>query len=117
MAFEWRVQEPVGDSLVMYVHVVHDGVALIAQRDAVPGNGLLPIEGWRPGETVRDPFALLLPPSLPAGEYEIRVGIYDATTGMRYRLVGPPGGTYVVIRQFEYPPAPMPGVQDAGAQA
>ena len=99
MAFDWRIQEPVSDSLVMFVHL-GDDVELVAQRDAVPGNGLFPVEDWRPGELVRDQFALLLPPTLPAGEYEIRVGIYDSTTSMRHSLIEPEGGTYVVVRQM-----------------
>jgi hypothetical protein len=99
MAFDWRIQEPVSDSLVMFVHL-GDDVELVAQRDAVPGNGIFPVEDWKPGELVRDQFALLLPPTLPAGEYEIRVGIYDSTTLMRYSLIEPEGGTYVVVRQM-----------------
>jgi hypothetical protein len=99
MAFDWRVQEPVSDPLVMFVHL-RDGAELIAQRDAVPGNGLFPVEDWRPGELVRDQFALLLPPTLPAGEHEIQVGIYDSTTSRRHSLIEPQGGTYVVVQQL-----------------
>jgi hypothetical protein len=101
MAFHWRVEDPVNDSLVMFVHVMRDDVELVAQRDAVPGNGLFPIEAWKPGELVRDQFALLLPPTLPAGEYEIQVGIYDATTSMRRSLVEPENGTMVVVQQLD----------------
>jgi hypothetical protein len=100
MAFDWRIQEPVSDSLVMYVHLIREDVELVAQRDAVPGNGLFPVQDWQPGELVRDQFALLLPPSLPAGEYEVRVGIYDATTGMRRSLAEAEGESYVVVRQL-----------------
>jgi hypothetical protein len=99
LAFEWRVEEPVSDSLVMFAHFVH-GDRLVAQRDAVPGNGLFPVESWVPGELVRDQFALLLPSELPAGEYEIRVGIYSATGGQRYSLVEPDGGVWVVVQRF-----------------
>jgi hypothetical protein len=101
MAFDWRIQEPVSESLVMFVHLMRDDVELVAQRDAVPGNGLFPVEEWRPGELVRDQFALLLPPILSAGEYEIRVGIYDSTTLMRHSLIEPEGGTYVVVQQLD----------------
>jgi hypothetical protein len=100
MAFDWRVADPVDDSLVMFVHLMQDDVELVAQRDAVPGNGLFPIEAWKPGELVRDQFALLLPPTLPAGKYEMRVGIYDSRTFMRRSLTQPEGGTYVVVQQL-----------------
>ncbi len=104
LAFDWRVSEPVDDSVIMFVHLVHNGNHLYAQRDAIPGNGLFPVESWEPGEVVRDQFALLLPPELPAGEYELLVGIYSATSNMRYSLLEPEGGawggTCVVVQQF-----------------
>ena len=100
MAFDWRIQAPVSDSFVTYVHLVRGEFELVAQRDAVSGNGLFPVEAWTPGESVRDQFALLLPPTLPDGEYELRVGIYDATTQMRYNLIEPEGGTYVVVQTW-----------------
>jgi len=100
LAFDWRVMEPVEDSVVVFAHLICDGGQVVAQRDAVPGNGLFPVEGWEPGKLVRDQFALLLPPDLPAGEYEIQVGIYNDTSGQRYSVTGPEGGPYVVVRQF-----------------
>jgi hypothetical protein len=100
LAFDWRMAERVGDSLVMFAHLVRDGSHLVAQRDAVPGNGLFPVESWEPGEVVRDQFALQLPAELPPGEYEIQVGVYSATSGQRYRLVEPEEGVYLVVRRF-----------------
>jgi hypothetical protein len=90
----------VNDSVVVFAHLICDGGRLVAQRDAVPGNGVFPVEGWEPGELVRDQFALLLPPELPAGECEIQVGIYNPTSGQRYRATGEEGGPYVIVRQF-----------------
>jgi hypothetical protein len=101
MAFDWRVADPVDDSLVTFVHLMRDDVELVAQRDAIPGDGLFPVEEWSPGELVRDQFALLLPSTLPAGEYEIQVGVYDATTFMRRSLVEPESGTVVVVQQLD----------------
>jgi hypothetical protein len=100
VAFNWRVQEPVSESPVVFVHLMRGDYEVVAQRDAVPGNGLFPVEEWRPGELVRDQFALLLPPDLAAGEYEMRVGMYDATTQMRYSLTEPGEGTYVVVQKW-----------------
>ena len=97
LAFDWRVMGPVDDSVVVFAHLICDGSQLVAQRDAVPGNGLFPVESWEPGELVRDQFALLLPPDLPAGEYEIQVGIYNDTSGQRYRVTAPEEGAYYVV--------------------
>ena len=101
MAFDWRVEGPGNDSLVTFVHLMWDDVELVAQRDADPGNGLFPIEAWKPGELVRDQFALLLPATLPPGEYEVRVGVDDATTSMRRSLLEPWSGTVVVVQQLD----------------
>jgi hypothetical protein len=100
VALEWRVQEPVSEPIVIFVHLQRAEFELVAQRDAIPGNGLFPVEEWKPGELVRDQFALLLPSDLPAGEYEMRVGLYDAKTQMRYSLAEPEGGTYVVVQNW-----------------
>jgi hypothetical protein len=100
LALDWRVMEPVGDSVVVFVHLVYGGGQLVAQRDAVPGNGLFPVEDWEPGELVRDQFALLLPPELPAGVYEIQVGIYDLTSGQRFVVTGPEGGPFLAVGEL-----------------
>jgi hypothetical protein len=100
LAFDWRVMEPVDDSVMVFAHLICDGGRLVAQRDAVPGNGLFPVEGWEPGELVRDQFALLLPPELPAGECEIQVGIYNPTSGQRYSVTEPEGEWYVVVKRW-----------------
>jgi hypothetical protein len=100
LAFDWRATQPVDDSLAMFAHLVHSQGGLVAQRDAVPGNGLFPVESWEPDELVRDQFALPLPPELQAGEYELQIGIYNYTTGQRYSVVEPEAGPYVVVQQL-----------------
>jgi len=100
LALDWRVMEPVDDSVVVFAHLVYGGGQLVAQRDAVPGNGLFPVEDWEPGELVRDQFALLLPPELPAGAYEVQVGIYDPTSGQRFLITGPEAGPFLAVGEF-----------------
>ena len=100
LALVWRVTEPVDDSVVVFAHLVYGGGQLVAQRDAVPGNGLFPVEGWESGELVRDQFALLLSPELPAGAYEVQVGIYDPTSGQRFLVTGPEAGPYVAVKRW-----------------
>jgi hypothetical protein len=98
-ALEWRLAKPVDDSVVMFAHLTRDGLPL-AQRDAVPGNGLFPVKNWGVGEVVREQKAIAVPEHLPSGKYELRVGIYSADSGRRYDLVEPMDGTYVIIEQF-----------------
>jgi hypothetical protein len=84
----------------MFAHLIQNKDRLVAQRDAVPGNGLFPVESWETGAVMRDQFALQLPAELPAGEYEIQVGIYSATSGQRYRLVEPGNDPHVIVFRF-----------------
>ncbi len=100
LAFDWRVMEPANDSLLMFVHIIHNDGRLMAQWDAIPGNELFSAEGWEPGDVVRNQFALLLPPELPAGDYEVQVGIYSSITNLRYRLIEPEENVYIVVHQF-----------------
>jgi hypothetical protein len=100
LALDWRVMEPVDDSVVVFAHLVYGGGQLVAQRDAVPGNGLFPVEDWEPGELVRDQFALLLPPELPAGAYEVQVGIYNPTSGQRFFVAGPETRPFLAVGEF-----------------
>jgi hypothetical protein len=51
---------------------------------------------------------------MPVGEYEIQVGIYDATTQMRHSLVEPGAGTFVVIQKWSIDGA---GSRDRQVQA
>lgn len=99
IALEWRAESPVEAPLTVFAHLFCEG-RLLAQRDAVPGNGQFPATGWEPGEVVRDQFALQLPEDLPAGQCRVQVGIYNPTTGKRYRPIGVEGEPSVVIGEF-----------------
>jgi hypothetical protein len=99
VALHWRAERPIDDPIMVFAHVVCEG-RLLAQRDAVPGNGQFPAPSWEPGEVVRDRFALQLPEELPPGECQVQVGIYNPTTGERYRPIGMEGEPYVVIGRF-----------------
>jgi hypothetical protein len=99
VALEWRTETPVDDPVMVFTHLMCEG-QLVAQRDAIPGNGEFPAPSWQPGEVIRDQFALQLPAELPVGECQIQVGIYNPTSGQRYSPIEPEGTPYVVIRQF-----------------
>ena len=41
---------------------------------------------------------LQLSAELPAGECEVQVGLYNPTSGQRYRVTEPEAGPYVVVK-------------------
>lgn len=71
----WRAGETGETPYNVFVHVTGpDAVQPIAQHDSWPQIGEKPTHTWAPGEIVVDPHPL---PSLPAGDYALRVGLYD----------------------------------------
>jgi hypothetical protein len=56
---------------------------IVAQMDRPPADGAYPTSLWDPGEVVRDSIQIPIPAQVPAGEYEIVVGLYDFVTGRR----------------------------------
>ena len=69
--------QPSGDWTV-YTHVIdtEDG-SVLAGRDSRPGNGSLITADWEAGWRVLDEYQIQLPPDLPAGDYGLRIGLYQ----------------------------------------
>jgi hypothetical protein len=85
----WRAVGRVGAGYQVFVHLVDQAGQLRAQHDGTPQTGLCPTSDWTAGLSVRDQHALSLPPDLPPGRYEVRVGLYDLATLKRLALAGP----------------------------
>jgi hypothetical protein len=77
LALYWRaLVRPAAD----YHHFVHlvdrASGALVAQHDSMPRGGAYPTGQWAPGEVVADSVTIDLA-AVPAGEYELVVGLYE----------------------------------------
>jgi hypothetical protein len=70
----------------LFAHVINTNGEIVAQSDHQPQNRRYPTSTWDVNEQVRDDFALELPPDLPNGNYQIRIGWYDLATGLRLPL-------------------------------
>jgi hypothetical protein len=55
----------------------------VAQADGPPLGGAYPTSFWQVGERLVDRHDMQLPAGLPAGEYELLVGMYLLETGER----------------------------------
>jgi hypothetical protein len=97
---------------MVLTHLMCEG-QLVAQRDAVPGNGEFPAPSWRAGELIRDQFALQLPAELPAGACQLQVGIYNPESGQRYRPVGLEGHPMSSSSGFLWSTLTRPSDQDS----
>jgi hypothetical protein len=87
----WRVLAPMETSYTVFTHLLDANGQLWAQKDNPPVRGSYPTTEWRVGETIVDKYDIVIPPDAPAGQYELEVGLYDATTGQRLPLLDKTG--------------------------
>ncbi len=74
----WRADTTPERPYKVFIHVLDETGAVVAQRDSEPAGGSRPTTSWTAGETIEDQHGVLLPLALPAGSYELRMGLYDA---------------------------------------
>ena len=77
------VRAPNLEDYNVFVHLLDGRGQLVAQTDSAPVGGSQPTSSWQAGEMIADRHGVLVPATLPAGEYELRVGIYSPPTGER----------------------------------
>lgn len=70
---------------------------VFASADHQPYQGLVPTSTWPAGSVVQEVSWLALPPDLPAGTYDIYVGLYRPDTLERLPLAGDTSGENAVI--------------------
>ncbi|MGB0383685.1 MAG: ArnT family glycosyltransferase [Ardenticatenaceae bacterium] len=100
----WQTPASLAQDYTVFVHLIGPDGQLITQQDQQPLAGFLRTSLWKPNDPIVDQLTLTLPTDAPTGTYEIRVGMYDPTTGQRLRLTelredvsrdGQPAGDYV----------------------
>lgn len=85
----WQALEQPDRPYTVFTHLVDAAGVLRGQQDNMPLQNSLPTTCWRPGEFIADPYAIVAPPDAAPGEYTIRAGMYDLTTGERLPVTGP----------------------------
>jgi hypothetical protein len=100
----WQDLAAVGENYQVFVHLLDNQGNKIAQADGQPVQWLRPTSTWQPGERIADRYGLLLPETLPSGEYSIAVGLYHPVTGQRLPVSAGPSSYAielgpVVVRQ------------------
>jgi hypothetical protein len=87
----WQGQAPLQEDYQVFVHLIGADGQLVAQTDSAPVGSSRPTSSWQQGETIVDHHGLLLPDTLPPGEYELRTGMYRPSDGQRLPVVGADG--------------------------
>ena len=79
----WQPRTETNQSYSVFVHLLDKQGQIVAQHDSAPANGTLPTNIWLSDEIIVDTHTLPISADLPAGQYDLRVGLYDPTTGQR----------------------------------
>jgi len=83
----WQADQPLAISYKVFVHLIGPDHHLWAQRDQLPDAGAYDTRRWAPGEVVADRVQLDLPPAMPAGSYDLAIGLYQPDTSQRLPVV------------------------------
>jgi hypothetical protein len=92
----WRATRSISLPYKVFVHLEsdmpEDGTPKMwAQADDFPACGTQPAQKWQPGEVVADRHLIRLPAGMPTEAVAVRVGLYEARTGLRMDLLDSAG--------------------------
>lgn len=81
MTLYWQSLAELNEDYLVFVHVLDETGAIVAQVDEGPQQGGYPTSLWIAGEVVADRHTLNLPGNLPEGNYRLRIGFYRQENG------------------------------------
>ncbi|MBZ0302984.1 MAG: hypothetical protein K8J31_24780 [Anaerolineae bacterium] len=96
----WQALVEVETDYTVFVHVLDDSGAIIAQRDVMPVTGSYPTSLWAAGEYVLDEHVF---EDLPPGRYHLRVGLYDQADGVRLTQQSQPNLDFIDLGAVDIP--------------
>ncbi|MCB0197676.1 MAG: hypothetical protein KDJ65_37370, partial [Anaerolineae bacterium] len=82
----------------VFIQLLDQTGQVVAQVDQQPLNGTAPTTTWLPDEILTDSYTLTPSAPLPAGDYQLIAGFYNAATGERLPVDS--GGDFVVLGQL-----------------
>lgn len=88
----WQAQKPPQHTYTVFVHLIgsqfniKQGNFLWGQHDSEPVNGSRPLPSWQSGEEIADTHCFTVAVDAPAGDYQLEIGFYDASSGQRLPL-------------------------------
>jgi len=97
----WETGKPVGEDLTVFVHLRDSTGNTISQGDGPPFGGAWPTGLWPVDYLLADLHRVSIPGNLPAGRYQLVVGLYDPLTQQRVPLTS--GGDEVTVETIALP--------------
>ena len=77
----WLALRETAQNYKVFVHLLGPDGQVVTQEDGDPVGGYTPTTRWKQGELIADTHRLSLPDALPAGQYELRAGMYEVRPG------------------------------------
>lgn len=77
----WEAIDAPDSNYTAFVHLVDSAGIQVSGYDQAPAQGRFPTSRWQPGDRSLSDFPLSIPTELPAGLYEIWVGLYADQEG------------------------------------
>jgi 4-amino-4-deoxy-L-arabinose transferase-like glycosyltransferase len=85
----WDVQSRPESDYRVFVHLLDASGQRVAQIDVAPGgDNAPPTSQWEAGQQISVPLPLGLPSDLPAGSYQLVMGVYETPSTARLTLTG-----------------------------
>jgi hypothetical protein len=101
----WRPIAPLSEDYTVFIHLLDDKGAQIAQVDEQPVNNYYPTSLWQSQDTIQDVHTVVLPANIPPGNYTLSIGLYLLSSGQRLPII-PSSPPVNEIRLGPYSPAP-----------
>jgi hypothetical protein len=91
VTLEWQGLRRMTDAYTVFVHLLGPDGLVHGQVDAWPVSGTQATSTWTPGQPVRDPYTVQVPPDAPPGAYQVEIGLYLLSTGQRLPVLNAAG--------------------------
>jgi hypothetical protein len=89
VTYSWKCLKEPAANLRIFVHITNSSGQVVCQQDHWPLGGRFPTPGWKVGDIIRERYVVVLPDSLPEGNYQIRLGWFDPVRGSRLPILDP----------------------------
>ncbi len=91
LRLDWRVLASPRNSYTIFIHLIDDAGRPVLGHDYTPLGGACPsylwFPKWLPGQALTDPYRLVIPDTLPPGDYALEVGMYGMTSLRRLPVI------------------------------
>jgi len=91
LTLTWRALTSPRESHTVFIHLLDGSGQYVFGHDYTPLGGAAPtylwFPKWLPGQTYTDPYRLVIPDTVPPGQYWIEVGMYGMTSLRRLPMV------------------------------